>query len=93
MTNRLACDHADLLASVVNLAGAQWNDVSKCKPTEPVNYLHIHGTKDDTIKYDGGDILGVLYPSAVQSATSWMNFNGCTADSLVAGTPIDIVSN
>ena len=36
MTQRMACEHAERLAAVVSIAGAQNNNLARCTPSEPV---------------------------------------------------------
>jgi polyhydroxybutyrate depolymerase len=79
MTYRMACDHADTIAAIASLAGAMVDDVSKCTASEPVAVLQIHGTADATVAYDGGEVAGHTYPSALQSVQDWATFDGCTA--------------
>lgn len=81
MSYRMACDASDVVAAVVSLAGATWADASRCNPESPVSVLQIHGTADETILYDGGQILGVPYPSAAATVGQWASFDGCDAPS------------
>ncbi|MCO4762542.1 MAG: alpha/beta hydrolase fold domain-containing protein [Myxococcales bacterium] len=73
MALRMACESADLVSDVVSIAGAVTQTAASCKPTRAVNVLQIHGTKDATIKYDGG----ALYPSASETYERWVKLNGC----------------
>ncbi|MFW5654002.1 MAG: alpha/beta hydrolase family esterase [Planctomycetota bacterium] len=77
MANRMACEHADLIAATANFAGSTWEDVSQCQPSEPVHSLRIHGTFDFIIFPGGGQIDGVPYPGAIESSLDWIGFNGC----------------
>lgn len=77
MAYRLACELSQRIAGIASLAGAMWNDASRCQPTAPVAVLQVHGTADATIAYRGGSELGVAYPSAAQSVASWATKNGC----------------
>ena len=79
MTYRMACDHSDLIASIAPLAGTTFLDDSSCTPTDPVHVLHIHGTADSTIRYDGDCIVFNCYPGAEESTDSWRIYNGCDA--------------
>ena len=86
MSYRMACDHADLVAGIVSLAGATFARRTDCRPREPVAVLQIHGTGDDTIAYSGGSIGGVgavvepvAYPGALDTVASWATYDGCTA--------------
>ena len=53
MAHRLACDRSDLFASVVNFAGATWDNPEDCGSPGPVSLLQVHGTWDTTIFYSG----------------------------------------
>ncbi len=78
MSYRMACDHADVVASVASFAGATFLDASDCTPSEPVHALQIHGTADGVIAYGGGCIpFGGCYPGAVQTTETWAAYGGC----------------
>ncbi|MHC4080877.1 MAG: hypothetical protein ACYS15_14645 [Planctomycetota bacterium] len=79
MSYRMACDHANLVASIASFAGATFLDPADCAPVEPVYTLQIHGTSDDVINYNGGCIpLGGCYPGAVQTVETWAGYDGCS---------------
>ncbi len=90
MSYRMACEHADTIAGIASLAGATFADTADCSPSEPVSVLQIHGTNDETIAYDGGDILGNNYPSARQTVDSWVALNGCNPSSTITADAIDL---
>lgn len=82
MAYRLACEKSDKIAAVAVIAGATNPDKTVCASPKPVSVLHIHGTADDTIKYDGGTIDikgfgGAKYPSAQESIGQWLERDGC----------------
>lgn len=89
MAQRLACDHADVFAAAVSIAGAtSLTDV--CAPSEPIAVLAVHGTNDETIAYNGGSLgPGLVYPGAVETAAAWAERNGCDATTVDVGT-VDI---
>ncbi len=89
MSHRLACDKPDLIAAVASLAGSTFLDPAKCTAAEPVSVLQIHGTKDDTVLYNGETINGVGYPSAMETVAIWAGKNGCNATAETTA-PIDI---
>jgi len=79
MAYRLACDAADLISAVMILAGSppepNWKPGYVCKPSQPVSILHIHGTADTDVPYDGS-----THPpskGAVGSAELFANLNAC----------------
>jgi polyhydroxybutyrate depolymerase len=76
MSYRMACDHADLVASIATLAGSTFLDVTQCTPSEPVHVLQLHGTLDDVIAYEGGCYDG-CHPSAPETVRIWAQYNGC----------------
>jgi polyhydroxybutyrate depolymerase len=78
MSYRMACDHADVVAAIVSLEAATWADTAKCRPTQSVAVLEIHGTADQLIKYDGGAITGKRYPGAQQTVKTWARYDGCS---------------
>ena len=93
MAYRLACDHADQIAAIAVLAGAMWDNASLCTPSNPVSVLHIHGTADATIAYNGGNILGNAFPSAPISVGDWVTFDGCTNVPDNSSPPLDLDSS
>jgi polyhydroxybutyrate depolymerase len=90
MSYRMACDHADKIAAVASLAGATFADVERCRPSEPVSVVQIHGTDDAVIAYDGGDILGNEFPSAATTAATWAAYNGCGAGFATGAAELDL---
>ncbi|MHC5113568.1 MAG: PHB depolymerase family esterase [Planctomycetota bacterium] len=91
MSYRMACDHADLVASIASLAGATFQNTALCTPSEPVHVLQIHGTNDGVIDYNGGCIpLGGCYPSAPVTTTTWATYNACSLTPDTSAPPIDI---
>jgi polyhydroxybutyrate depolymerase len=97
MSHRLACDRAQRIAAIVSLAGAQWDDPTRCAPVEPVSVLEIHGDADTTIRYGGGStanadagIVGGTYPSAHTTVATWAQKNGCTGALADTGQTLDV---
>jgi polyhydroxybutyrate depolymerase len=95
MAHRLACERADLFASALSLAGAQWLDVSRCKPSRPIAIAQVHGDADATILYGGGTTTGAdgskhAYPSASQTVADWAKLDGCTGALTDSGTSLDL---
>ena len=90
MAHRMSCEHADVVASIASLAGAAYNSVAACVPSEPVHVLQIHGTSDSVINYNGGCIpFGGCYPSAVGTAQRWAQINACGTAGVPTGETID----
>jgi polyhydroxybutyrate depolymerase len=84
MSLRLACEHADVFAAVVSIAGANALDPAACQPSKPVSVLQLHGDRDETILYAGGALTQrngdvAPYPSAQATVEAWARLDGCGA--------------
>jgi len=83
MTNRLACDRADVFAAVAPVAGTLGAAVS-CKPSRPVSVLEAHGTADPLVPFNGGAVRGRGGVSHSISANAmvgkWRSADGCQGD-------------
>jgi len=89
MAYTLACERASEIASIIALAGTSFLDAADCDPAEPVGILHIHGTDDDTVLFDGGtDCLGhdCVYPGVDETLDHWAGYDGCALTRESAGT-------
>ena len=93
MSYRMACRHPDRIAAIASLAGASFFKPTDCGATNSVSVLQVHGTKDGTILYDGGQILGNSYPSAFASASQWATVNQCTQNAVTRSTKLDLEGN
>lgn len=78
MSYKFACSTKGVVTAIAGLAGAMDSDVTKCGK-EPMNVLHIHGTSDATILFEGGDLVGNPYPSTQASVDQWAVINSCSA--------------
>jgi polyhydroxybutyrate depolymerase len=88
MSYRLACDLADKVTAIAVLAGADAPAAEDCTPSRPVSVLHLHGTADPLITYDGGQITAA-FPGALESVTRWAERDGCDATAVNAA-PLDL---
>jgi len=85
MSHRMACARSEQIAAIVSLAGSMGADPSTCTPSQPVSVLQIHGTKDATISYTGGDLGGGgQYPGAEAVVSQWAKLGGCEATATAA---------
>jgi polyhydroxybutyrate depolymerase len=89
MSHRMACDHADLVAALVSVAGATFLDPDDCSPSEPVSVLQIHGREDDTIRFAGGSTTFGEYPGAEGTVERWAEENGCDPTPEAAPEPAE----
>jgi polyhydroxybutyrate depolymerase len=82
MAYRMACEHADLIAGIAIRAGATYQTPGDCQPSDPVSILHVHGTADAIVFYDGDDVgvvgQGGPYPGALETVGLWASYNGCS---------------
>jgi polyhydroxybutyrate depolymerase len=90
MAYRMACDHADQIAAIVSLAGATFLDADRCKPSQQVSVLEVHGTADEYISYDGGTFVDEAFPSAETTVTTWASYDGCDPDLTPTGDRLDV---
>ncbi|MFT4512386.1 MAG: polyhydroxybutyrate depolymerase [Planctomycetota bacterium] len=91
MAYRMACDHADVIASIVSIAGSTWNDPTLCVPSAPLHVLHIHGDEDTWVEYGGGlEVGGNPHPSVAQTLSYWAGYNGCAIAPTGGSTPLDL---
>ena len=79
----LACELSDMIAAVAAVSGGLRIDASACKPKRPVPLLHVHGTNDALVPFDGGG-LGNAKPVSA-SIDAFKTLNGCAAG---AGTVV-----
>lgn len=80
MAYRMACDDADEVTVAMVVAGQAPIDGS-CSPSKPVSVLHMHGTADEAIGYEG-DIQNFppdpRIPSAHDTVAEWAANDGCS---------------
>ncbi len=76
MTNRMACNHADRIAAVVNMAGGSFTKSALCAPKVPISILEVWGTADET--YVGNHIIGKPIPGAIKTISTWAAINQCS---------------
>ena len=75
MTQRLACDAADLFAAAAPMAfPVPFRPSSQCHPVRPVPVLTFMGLVDVLVRYDGA-----LFPSAPATLDFWHDVNACEA--------------
>jgi polyhydroxybutyrate depolymerase len=84
MAHRLACERADLFAGIAAVAGT--NMFESCSPSRPVPVLHMHGSLDAHVPWNGG--VGCGASSAVMAGVpatidGWAQHDACTGPSLV----------
>lgn len=80
MSHYLACELSDRIAAIAPVAGTMTAFVEgTCNPGRAVPVLHIHGTADQVVPYNGG---GLFYRPVDSVISLWRENNQCqTADS------------
>jgi polyhydroxybutyrate depolymerase len=82
MSQRLACDAADLFAASAPMAfPVPFKPLSQCHPVRPMPVLTFMGLVDVLVAYDG-----LVFPSAAATQDFWHDVNGCdgaTPDAVV----------
>jgi len=80
MSNRLACERADVFAAIAPVAGTLGVGVA-CNPSRPVSVWEAHGTADPLVPFNGGDVKGRGGISHAISANNmvdkWRSVDGC----------------
>jgi polyhydroxybutyrate depolymerase len=82
ISNRLACDLADVVAAVAPVAGA-YGYADRCNPAQPVPVLAFHGLDDPIVLYNGTGRVAILdsaLPPIHEWAEGWAARNGCDPD-------------
>ena len=81
-------DPEDVFASIAPVAGTLGADMS-CQPSRPISVLETHGTADQIVPFEGGQMMGRGGASTIVSApdmvTRWRTADGCQ------GAPADSV--
>ncbi|MYF82714.1 MAG: hypothetical protein F4176_00735 [Acidimicrobiia bacterium] len=85
MSYHIACKGLPGLRAVASLAGTSYVEDSSCDGASPVSVLHIHGTADDVIRFEGdesepdpkGDGTRAFYAGALDMVTRWSQRAGC----------------
>jgi polyhydroxybutyrate depolymerase len=90
MSNRLACDRADVFSAIAPVSGTLGVGVA-CNPSQPVSVWEAHGTADPMVHFNGGDVRGRGGLSHSISAKSmvdkWRSADGCQGDPVAEVLP------
>ena len=85
MAHHMACKGLAGLGAVASLAGTSYVEESSCEGAPPVSALHVHGTEDGVILYDGDTTEGgqnsggetAFYVGAEDMVRRWSERAGC----------------
>jgi polyhydroxybutyrate depolymerase len=84
LSHRLACELSDRIAAIGAVAGTLAIDT--CTPPRPVAVMHVHGTADFVVPYNGGGLSGGK--SVPETIAAWTKLDGCTD-----ATPTSVFKN
>lgn len=88
MTHRMAIEHGDRITACAPVSGLISHAFANHVPTGPVRMMHIHGTTDDVVGWNGGSSyfgnIGISVDSLVRFWTGW---NNCGTDPTVDTLP------
>ena len=88
MTHRMAIEHGDRITACAPVSGLITHSMSNLAAV-PVRMLHIHGTSDPVVGYDGNSQYfgGNLGLSVDAILNYWKNANGCVAEPVIDTFP------
>ncbi len=92
MSYRMACESMPGLRAIASVAGTSFEEAARCDGARPISVLHIHGTADRTIRYEGGGRRGgARYPGAEETVHRWANRAGCDMEAAQTMASMDLV--
>ena len=97
MCYRMACEVSSKIAGIAVLSGHSAGEPDICLPEQGVHVLHVHGTADAVVFYDGGVDLGPRWrqasPGAEASVLQWARFNGADVTARTQSLALDFLKN
>lgn len=81
MSHRLGCELSERIAAIAPVAGT--NGAPSCTPSRAVPVMHVHGTEDGHVPWDGGagcGLANVEFPSVPATIDGWSELNQCATD-------------
>lgn len=89
MTHRMAIEHGDRINAVAPVSGLITHAMASQTAAVPVRMLHIHGTADPVVGYDGNSqyFSGNLGLSVDAILAYWKNVNGCSGEPVIDSIP------
>ena len=80
LSNRLGMELSSRFAAIAPVAGSLGQAIApNLAPQSPVAVLYIHGTRDQNVPYEGGEVVGRsgVAISAARLVDLWVKANGC----------------
>ncbi|MBQ2498496.1 MAG: hypothetical protein II523_00645, partial [Bacteroidales bacterium] len=89
MSHCMAIRHGDRINAAAPVSGLISSPYANMTPVAPVRMLHIHGTTDPVVGYDGGSqYFGYQLGLSVENILNyWKNANNCTGDPVIDSLP------
>ena len=89
MTHRLAIEHGDRITACAPVSGLIYTAQASLTPVAPVRMLHIHGTNDNVVGYNGySSAFGMTLGLGVDAILNyWQNTNGCAGEPTIDTLP------
>lgn len=85
MSHKMACESDLCFAGIATISGTMSDTVySKCNPGNPTSILHIHGTADAVVPFNGGVATGA---SVDQTLEKWRSIMGCSLNHTTIDLP------
>lgn len=86
MSHRLGCELNDRIAAIAPVAGVMATTIlPDCSPGRAVPVMHIHGTGDSTVPYDGQPLLSLS--SVDETIDFWVANNNCDSEPSIVDLP------
>lgn len=84
MSYRLACELEDKIAAIASVTGVMSDSIyNSCQTDRPVPILHLHGTADPTVAYNG-----TFGNTAVETGIDWwVQNNNCPTPGVTTAIP------
>jgi polyhydroxybutyrate depolymerase len=84
MSYHLACRLSTKIAAIASVSGAMTPETFRdCNPTRPVPVMHIHGTDDHVVPYEGDPTA----TSIVKGLNYWAKHNACDSIPIITHLP------
>ncbi len=89
MTHRMAIEHGDRITACAPVSGLITHTMASYTAVAPVRMLHIHGTSDPVVGYNGNSQYfgGNLGLSVEAILNYWKNANHCTDEPIIDTLP------
>ncbi len=89
MTHRMAIEHGDRITACAPVSGLIAQPMSLETPVVPVRMLHVHGTQDYVVGYNGSStVFGATLGLGVEAILDyWQTANNCSGEPVIDTLP------